>query len=75
MGQISSMVQKQMSAPLRFWNSMCVQPQKSGDEPELQTLRNQTLCASERLGVFYFFPIFLPFSLILMDDVLFCSKF
>lgn len=50
-----------MSAPLRFWNSMCVQPQKSGDEPELQTLWNQTLCASERLGLFLFFLHFFAF--------------
>lgn len=64
-GKISSMAQKETSARLRFWNSMCVQPQKPGDEPELQTQKPNTLCFWEiRLFLFllYFFSFFFNFD-------------
>lgn len=55
-----------MSGPSRSWNSMNVQPQKSGDEPELQTLRLQipnTLCFREIWFGFMFSPFLFLFFL------------
>lgn len=49
-----------MSARLRFCNSMYVQPQKPGDEPELQTQKSNTLCFWE-IHLFLFLPHFFFF--------------